>query len=195
MGLESSTYIDGLVATNPLGTDNRNQGDDHIRLIKSTIKSSFPDVNDAALTIHNGSSAPTARQTGTIWRDTGNSLWKFWKGSAWITLPFAFNTSKSVDINAGTLDGVTIGGSVAPVVTNLGSAATCDINGGTLDGMTIGSSVAPVVSNIDINGGSIDAVTAGTNSPVTELQVDNINVNGNTISSTNTNGDLTITPN
>ena len=132
MGLESSTYIDGLVATNPLGTDNRNQGDDHIRLIKSTIKSSFPDVNNAVMTIHNGSSAPSAKQTGTIWRDTGNSLWKFWNGSAWITLPFAFNTSNSVDVNAGTIDGVTIGGSSAPTVTNLGSVATCDINGGTI---------------------------------------------------------------
>ncbi|MCP4929045.1 MAG: hypothetical protein GY918_08340 [Gammaproteobacteria bacterium] len=195
MGLESSTYIDGLVSTNPLGTDNRNQGDDHIRLIKSTIKASFPDVNDAALTIHNGGTAPTAKQTGTIWRDTGNSLWKFYNGTGWITLPFAFNTSNSVDINAGTIDGVTIGGTSAPTVTDLGSVAACDINGGTIDGVTIGGAVAPTVTNIDINGGSVDGVTAGTNSAITELQVDNINVNGNAITSTDSNGDVTITPN
>ena len=42
--------------------------------------------------------------------------------------------------------------------------------------------------NIDINGGAIDGVTLGTNSAVTELQVDNLNINGNIISSTNTNG-------
>ena len=172
MGLESSTYIDGLVSTNPLGTDNRNQGDDHIRLIKSTIKASFPDVNDAALTIHNGSSAPTAKQTGTIWRDVGNSLWKFYNGTSWITLPFAFNTSNSVDINAGTIDGVTIGGSVAPTVTDLGSVATCDINGGTIDGVTL-----------------------GTASAVTDARIDNIKIDGNEVSVTNSGGDLTLTPN
>ena len=195
MGLESSTYIDGLVATNPLGTDNRNQGDDHIRLIKSTIKNSFPDVNDAALTIHNGSSAPTAKQTGTIWRDVGNSLWKFWSGSSWIVLPFAFNTSNSVDIDAGTIDGVTIGGSSAPTVTNLGSVATCDINGGTIDGVTIGGAVAPTVTNIDINGGSVDGVTLGTNSVCTDARIDNIKIDGNEVSVTNSGGDLTLTPN
>ena len=195
MGLESGTYIDDLVATNPTGTDVVSKGDDHIRLIKSTIKASFPDVDDAVMTIHNGTSAPANKQTGTIFRDEANSLWKFWNGSAWITLAIAFNTSNSVDVNAGTIDGVTIGGSSAPTVTNLGSVATCDINGGTIDGVTIGAASAPTVTNIDINGGSVDAVTVGTNSPVTELQVDNINVNGNAITSTDSNGDLTITPN
>lgn len=195
MGLETSTYIDGLVTSNPLATDVMSKGDDHIRLIKSTIKASFPDVDNAVMTIHNGTSAPANKQTGTIWRDTTNSLWKFWNGSAWITLSIAFNTSNSVDVDAGTIDGVTIGGSSAPTVTNLGSVATCDINGGTIDGVTMGGAVAPTVTDIDINGGTVDGVTIGTNSACTELQVDNINVNGNAITSTDTNGDVTITPN
>jgi len=195
MGLESGTYIDDLVATNPTGTDVVSKGDDHIRLIKSTIKASFPDVDTAVSTVHNGTSAPASKQTGTIWRDTTNSLWKFWNGSAWITLSIAFNTSNSVDVDAGTIDGVTIGGSSAPTVTNLGSVATCDINGGTIDGVTIGAASAPTVTNIDINGGTVDGVTIGTNSACTELQVDNINVNGNAITSTDTNGDVTLTPN
>ena len=195
MGLETSTYIDGLITTNPAGTDVIGSGDDHIRLLKSTIKASFPDVDEAVVTIHNGTSAPASKQTGTVWRDTTNSLWKFWNGSAWITLAIAFNTSNSVDVDAGTIDGVTIGGSSAPTVTDLGSVATCDINGGTIDGVTIGGAVAPTVTNIDINGGTIDGVTAGTNSAITELQVDNINVNGNAITSTDTGGDITLTPN
>ncbi len=33
-------------------------------------------------------------------------------------------------------------------------------------------------SNVDINGGAIDGVTLGTNSPITELVVDNITING-----------------
>jgi hypothetical protein len=43
-------------------------------------------------------------------------------------------TAVSLDINGGTIDGVTIGATVAPTVTNLGSVATADINGGTIDG-------------------------------------------------------------
>jgi len=109
MGLETGTYINSLVSTNPLGSDERSRGDDHIRLLKATIRASFPDVDDAALTIHNGSSAPSTPQTGTVWRDTGNSLWKFYNGSGWITLAVSFSASNSVDVNAGTIDGITLG--------------------------------------------------------------------------------------
>jgi hypothetical protein len=47
----------------------------------------------------------------------------------------------------------------------------------------------------DINGGSIDGATLGTNSAITEAQIDNININGNTIITSDTNGSLTLTPN
>ena len=47
-------------------------------------------------------------------------------------------TAVSLDINGGTIDGVTIGATVAPTITNLGSVATADINGGTIDGTVIG---------------------------------------------------------
>ena len=39
--------------------------------------------------------------------------------------------------------------------------------------------------NIDINGGAIDGVTLGTNSAVTEAQIDDININDGTIESSN----------
>jgi microcystin-dependent protein len=47
MALESATYINGLVPTNPLGNDPKSQGDDHVRLIKSTLKNTFPNVTGA----------------------------------------------------------------------------------------------------------------------------------------------------
>lgn len=49
-----------------------------------------------------------------------------------------------------------------------------------------------VADTADINGGSIDAVTIGTNSPCTQLAVDNIGINGNTISSSS--GSISIIP-
>ena len=47
------------------------------------------------------------------------------------------------------------------------------------------------MTNVDIDSGAIDGVTLGTNSAVTQAQIDNININGGTINATS--GDLTIT--
>jgi hypothetical protein len=44
MALESATYISGLVTTNPTGSDSISQGDDHIRLIKTVLKNSLPNI-------------------------------------------------------------------------------------------------------------------------------------------------------
>lgn len=50
MGLETGTYIDSLVTTNPVATDGLAQADDHLRLIKSTLKSTFPSITGAVST-------------------------------------------------------------------------------------------------------------------------------------------------
>ena len=42
MGLETGTYVSDLVITNPLASDLRSQGDDHLRLIKKVLQNSFP---------------------------------------------------------------------------------------------------------------------------------------------------------
>jgi hypothetical protein len=47
--LETGTYINSLVVTNPTSSDLASQGDDHLRLVKSTIKNTFPNI-DAAVT-------------------------------------------------------------------------------------------------------------------------------------------------
>lgn len=48
MGLETATYISGLNPLNPVGaTDPKSQGDDHLRLIKSVLQASFPNINGA----------------------------------------------------------------------------------------------------------------------------------------------------
>lgn len=46
MSLESGNTIAGLVATNPEGTDPKSQGDDHLRLIKATLKNQFAGFTD-----------------------------------------------------------------------------------------------------------------------------------------------------
>jgi len=47
MALESGSYIDSLNTNNPVATDPLAQADDHIRLIKATIKASFPNITGA----------------------------------------------------------------------------------------------------------------------------------------------------
>jgi hypothetical protein len=51
------------------------------------------------------------------------------------------------------------------------------------------------ISKVDIDAGAIDGVSIGTNSATTELQVDNLNLNGNAITSTDTDGNIALTPN
>lgn len=52
MGLETGTYISDLVATNPTSSDPKSQGDDHLRLLKNTIKTTFPAVTGAVTPTH-----------------------------------------------------------------------------------------------------------------------------------------------
>lgn len=47
MALETGTYINSLNASNPVATDGLAQADDHLRLIKSTIKSTFANIDGA----------------------------------------------------------------------------------------------------------------------------------------------------
>lgn len=61
MGLESASFINDLVTTNPLGTDTRAQGDDHLRLLKTVLKASFPDSTRAFYL-----PKTTSSQTGTV---------------------------------------------------------------------------------------------------------------------------------
>lgn len=42
MGLETATHLDDLVTTNPVAGDAVSQGDDHLRLLKSVLKTTFP---------------------------------------------------------------------------------------------------------------------------------------------------------
>ena len=52
MGLETGTYIDSLNSSNPAAGDPVNEGDDHIRLVKSTVKATFPNISGAVTSTH-----------------------------------------------------------------------------------------------------------------------------------------------
>ena len=52
MALETGTYISDLVPANPGPNDLKSLGDDHLRLIKSTLKTTFPSVTGAVTATH-----------------------------------------------------------------------------------------------------------------------------------------------
>ena len=86
---------------------------------------------------------------------------------------------------------ISASGDIVPVsdgVSNLGSAGQ-EFQDLFIDGTANIDSLVADTANIDA--GTIDGVTLGTNSAVTEAQIDNVNINGNTINASS--GDLTIT--
>ena len=112
---------------------------------------------------------------------------KFDGGGATATVTQVFEDLLVTAVAATTVDTTNI------EVTNL-KAKDGTSAGSIADSTGVVTIASSVLTTTDINGGSVDGVTLGTNSAVTEAQIDNININGNTISSTDTNGNVTITP-
>ena len=105
-----------------------------------------------------------------------------------------------VDIDSGAIDGITLGTNSAVTEAQIDNI---NINGNAITSTDTNGNIALTpngtgevdISKVDIDSGAIDGVTIGTNSAVTDLRVDNIKIDGNTISSTDSNGNITIDPN
>ncbi len=147
MGLETGNYISALVKTNPLSSDNVSEGDDHLQLIKKVLKQTFPAGTDnegpdqaaqvivakaTAPTVDTSASGHAARAMGLVWLDTTNNLLKIRNqaNDAWITLAVDPETSNSVDIDAGSIDGTPIGATT----TSTGKFSSVNVAG---DGATV----------------------------------------------------------
>lgn len=111
--------------------------------------------------------------------------------------------SVTTNIDGGTIDGVTIGGSSAGAGTFSSlTATTADINGGTVDGVTIGGSSAGagtfsslVATTADINAGTVDNTVIGGTTPAagtfssltaTTANIDGGNIDGTVIGASST---------
>ena len=49
MAVESASWVTQLVNTNPVVGDPVGEGDDHLRMIKTVLKNSFPSTSTAAI--------------------------------------------------------------------------------------------------------------------------------------------------
>lgn len=67
MGLEVASFIDGLVTTNPVGaTDPVSEGDNHLRLIKTVLKATFPGLAGAGFRVQDKAGNYTVAVTDNI---------------------------------------------------------------------------------------------------------------------------------
>ena len=73
MTVESATYVSGLNANYPPGSDTISEGDDHLRLIKSVLKSTLPNADEPINGVHTGVSAPSPTSSGQLWFDTSGT--------------------------------------------------------------------------------------------------------------------------
>jgi hypothetical protein len=70
MTVETATFISDLIVLYPAATDVESEGDDHIRLVKSTIKTTFPNVSGAVTPTHTAinqlTTAASANAAGNV---------------------------------------------------------------------------------------------------------------------------------
>lgn len=187
MGIESGNFITNLNSSYPLSSDNVSEGDDHIRLVKNVLKKTFPaGTNDtgpdqAVQVIVAKATAPTisgsaTQSMGLVWLDTTNNLLKIRNqaNDAWITLAVDPETSNSVDIDAGTIDGTTIGATTA----STGKFSTLNVAG---DGATVTGikDEDDMASDSDVKLATQQSIKAYVDAQVTAQDLDVISDSGN----------------
>jgi microcystin-dependent protein len=67
MALETASYIDGLVATNPVGSDPLADADGHIRLVKSALKATFPNITGPVTATQDSLNSPLPSGGIILW--------------------------------------------------------------------------------------------------------------------------------
>jgi len=73
MTVETATYVSGLNANYPPGSDTISEGDDHIRLIKDVLKNTLPNADEPINGVHTGTSEPSPTSAGQLWFDTSGT--------------------------------------------------------------------------------------------------------------------------
>jgi len=169
MALDTGNYISDLSRLNPTSSDLVSEGDDVLRFVKKILQKTFPMGTDSTANTAVGpnqpvqviiakATAPTiggtaAESMGLVWLDTTANLLKIRNqaNDAWITLAVNPETSNSVDINSGTVDGAVIGGASAAAITGTTLKADTSLELATgatvtgIDNATVGTGSATLV--------------------------------------------------
>jgi microcystin-dependent protein len=167
--LETASYISDLVTSNPAASDGMNNADDHMRLIKSAVKATFPSITGAVTATHTDLNNAAAFLAGTVvckvplgtvgapsysfigdldtgfWSPGANQISGSVGGARWFTV----GSDKAVTFDGkvtvtGAIAGpgsVPIGGMIMWLDDTLpsGFGTWCWANGGTLSRTTVGA--------------------------------------------------------
>lgn len=185
MSLENPTYIDGLIVTNPTSSDPVSQGDDHLKLIKSTLKNTFPNVTGAVTTTHTEinllNDATNAATNNTLVKRSSSGAASFSTVTA-TSLAGTLTTAAQTSI---TSVGALNGGSIT---SGFGSINTGSSTISTTGSLTAGS---VTVDSVKINGNNIGHTS---DTDLISLSSGSVFVNGGfTAQSINTTGNISVT--
>lgn len=109
MGLEAVTFTDDLVVTNPISSDPRSEGDDHLRNIKTAVKNTFPGMVGRAWRIQSKGAGYTAVTTDNMSVLDASAAFTLaltaaaTLGNGWMALVYARSGNVVVDPNGGEL--------------------------------------------------------------------------------------------
>lgn len=140
MPLESTSYISGLEPSYPVSTDLVGQADDHIRLLKSVLKNTFPNINGPVTASEESLNQASPVGLIALWYGSSSSVPVGWAlcngqtiaksdGSGDITTP---NLVDKLPIGAGTLaaQGVAAGSTTTKGTTDASGAHSHTVSGG-----------------------------------------------------------------
>ena len=176
----TSTNSNGDITISPNGTGNVSIGSDSL-LIESAASET------ATVGIYAGEAAAALLVMSADDGDDNGDDWTFTSNTN-NTLSIGNDISGSLVSQIVLTPNATVASSTTAIVGKLTVAGTTTFAGA----VDMGSQAT---TNVNIDSGAIDAVTIGTNSAVTDLRVDNLKLDGNDISSTDSNGNVTLTPN
>lgn len=149
MALESATYISGLVSTNPTSSDNVGEGDNHLRLIKSTLLATFPNVAGAMTKTHTQLNTAVADTEAATSANTASTIVKRDASGNFTAGTVTANLTGNVTGNASTASAwsaartITLGGDLTGSVSLDGSGNV------TLSAQVNDDSHAHIISNVD----------------------------------------------
>jgi len=176
----TSTDSNGDITISPNGTGNVSIGSDSL-LIESAASET------ATVGIYAGEAAAALLVLSADDGDDNGDDWTVTAGTD-NTLAFGNDISGSLVSQIVLTPHATVASSTTAIVGALTVAGVTTFSGA----VDMGSQAT---TNVNIDSGAIDAVTIGTNSAVTDLRVDNLKLDGNDISSTDSNGNVSLTPN
>lgn len=165
MPLESGDFISDLVETNPPGTDNVSQGDDHLRLIKHVLKTQFPNLTCAVTATCedlNNAGKSTMPKVTTYTSVAAAQTHTFEVGRSWYKVIVTGGGAGGQDLGGGESSGGGGGATVIKTIPIVAATATYTVGaGGASGGAGEASSFVDDTDALTAGGGITDG-TGGT---------------------------------